>query len=97
LKSIPHHEPVARGFLPDLCRAGPAGLLSGAQLARAGIDNVLIERRSAAHVLGRIRAGVLEQVTTGLLQEAGAAWRLQREGLQHEGIELRLQRQTASD
>jgi p-hydroxybenzoate 3-monooxygenase len=68
--------------------AGPAGLLLGALLARAGIDNVIVERHSAAHVLGRIRAGVLEQVTVDLLAEAGVAARLQREGLRHDGIEL---------
>ncbi len=68
--------------------AGPAGLLLGALLARAGIDNVIVERHSAEHVLGRIRAGVLEQVTVELLAEAGVAARLQREGLRHDGIEL---------
>ena len=47
--------------------AGPAGLLLGALLAKAGIDAVLIEQRSADYVLGRIRAGVLEQVTVDLL------------------------------
>jgi p-hydroxybenzoate 3-monooxygenase len=68
--------------------AGPAGLLLGALLDKAGIDNVIVERSSAAHVLGRIRAGVLEQGTVGLLEAVGCADRLHREGLVHEGIEL---------
>ena len=68
--------------------AGPAGLLLGALLARAGIDAVIVERRSADYVLGRIRAGVLEQTTVDLLDQAGVADRLHREGLPHDGTEL---------
>ena len=55
--------------------AGPAGLLLGALLARAGIDTVVVEQRSGEYVLGRIRAGVLEQVTADLLDAAGASVR----------------------
>ena len=68
--------------------AGPAGLLLGQLLYKAGIDNIVLEQRSADHVLGRIRAGVLEQVTVDLLQECGAAERMHAEGLPHHGIEL---------
>ncbi|MDR2324777.1 MAG: 4-hydroxybenzoate 3-monooxygenase [Acidovorax sp.] len=68
--------------------AGPAGLLLGQLLHKAGIDNIILERCSAAYVLGRIRAGVLEQVAVDLLAEAGADARLRAEGLPHEGIEL---------
>jgi p-hydroxybenzoate 3-monooxygenase len=68
--------------------AGPAGLLLGQLLARAGVDAVIVERQSAAHVLGRIRAGVLEQTTVELLGEAGVGQRLHREGLVHHGFEL---------
>jgi len=68
--------------------AGPAGLLLGALLARAGVDAVIVEQRSADYVLGRIRAGVLEQVTVALLEQAGVADRLHAEGLVHHGIEL---------
>lgn len=68
--------------------AGPAGLLLGQLLHRQGIETVIVERQSAAHVLGRIRAGVLEQGTVAVLKEAGADKRLQREALIHEGIEL---------
>lgn len=68
--------------------AGPSGLLLGALLAKAGIDHVIVERQSPDYVLGRIRAGVLEQVTTDLLIEAGVGDRMQREGLIHDGFEL---------
>ncbi len=68
--------------------AGPAGLLLGALLHQAGIDAVIIEQRSAEYVLGRIRAGVLEQTTVALLEQAGVAERLRREGLPHDGTEL---------
>lgn len=61
--------------------AGPSGLLLGALLHRHGIDNVVIEQRSPDYVLGRIRAGVLEQVTVDLLHEAGVGARLAAEGL----------------
>ena len=68
--------------------AGPAGLLLGQLLSRAGIDNVILERSSAEHVLSRIRAGVLEDGTVRLLEEVGSAGRLRREGLTHTGIEI---------
>jgi p-hydroxybenzoate 3-monooxygenase len=68
--------------------AGPAGLLLGHLLGRAGIDTVILERTNREHVLARIRAGVLEQGTVDLLVQAGLGERLQREGLIHGGIEL---------
>ena len=68
--------------------AGPSGLLLGALLHKAGIDAVIVEQRSAEYVLGRIRAGVLEQTTVALLEQAGVADRLHREGLPHDGTEL---------
>ena len=68
--------------------AGPAGLLLGQLLHNAGVDNVILERRSGAYVLGRIRAGVLEQTTVDLLDDAGVGDRMRREGLLHDGIEL---------
>lgn len=71
--------------------SGPAGLLLGQLLHRAGIDNVILERRPIARVLARIRAGVLEEGTVRLLEEAGVADRLHREGLVHEGIEIAVQ------
>ena len=68
--------------------SGPAGLLLGQLLHKAGIANVILERQSAEHVRGRIRAGVLEQTTVDLLTQAGADARLRAEGLPHDGIEL---------
>ncbi|TQI74341.1 p-hydroxybenzoate 3-monooxygenase [Bosea sp. AK1] len=68
--------------------AGPAGLLLGQLLSRAGIDNVILERRSADYVLSRIRAGVLEQGMVDLLHEAGVGARLDQEGLVHDGFSL---------
>ncbi|PPT65060.1 4-hydroxybenzoate 3-monooxygenase [Xanthomonas arboricola] len=70
--------------------AGPSGLLLGELLLRAGIDTVVIERQTPEHVLGRIRAGVLEQGSVALLQRAGVGARVQREGLPHHGFELSL-------
>jgi p-hydroxybenzoate 3-monooxygenase len=68
--------------------AGPAGLLLAQLLERAGVETVVLEHRSRDYVLGRIRAGVLEQGTVGLLEQAGVAARLHREGMVHEGIGL---------
>jgi p-hydroxybenzoate 3-monooxygenase len=68
--------------------AGPAGLTLGQLLHRAGIDAVILENRSRDHVEARIRAGVLEQGTVELLERAGVADRLHREGIVHHGIYL---------
>ncbi len=68
--------------------AGPSGLLLGQLLHKAGIDAVIVERQSAEYVLGRIRAGVLEQVCVDLLDEVGAGARMHRDGLAHGGFEL---------
>jgi p-hydroxybenzoate 3-monooxygenase len=68
--------------------AGPAGLLLGQLLHACGIDNIILERHTADYVLGRIRAGLLEEGTVALLDEVGAGGRAHREGLVHDGIEL---------
>jgi p-hydroxybenzoate 3-monooxygenase len=68
--------------------AGPAGLLLGQLLLREGIDAVLLERRSPEYVLGRIRAGVLEQGTVDVLDRAGVSARLHKEGLVHDGVSI---------
>jgi len=68
--------------------AGPSGLLLGQLLARAGVDNVILERHAPEYVLGRIRAGVLEQGAVETLEAANVAGRLHREGLVHHGIEI---------
>ena len=68
--------------------AGPSGLLLGQLLQNAGIDNVILEQRSPEYVLGRIRAGVLEQGAVAMLDEAGVGARVHAEGLVHAGIEI---------
>jgi p-hydroxybenzoate 3-monooxygenase len=69
--------------------AGPAGLLLGHLLHLQGVESVVLEDRSRDHVEQRIRAGVLEHGTVDLLVESGVGERMQREGMIHEGIELR--------
>jgi p-hydroxybenzoate 3-monooxygenase len=64
---------------------GPAGLLLSHILGRNGIDSIVLERQSRAHVLERIRAGVLEAGTVALLREVGLGARMDREGLPHDG------------
>ena len=68
--------------------AGPSGLLLGALLAKAGIDAVILEAKSPDYVLGRIRAGVLEQVCVDLLDAVGVGARMHREGLVHGGFDM---------
>ena len=68
--------------------AGPSGLLLGQLLHKAGIDNVILERQSGDYVLGRIRAGILEQVTVDLLREAGVESGVGQNGTVHHSIEL---------
>lgn len=67
---------------------GPAGLLLSQLLDLSGIDNIVLERRSRAHVLGRIRAGVLEHGSVELLRTAGVAERCEAEGQVHDGVEI---------
>lgn len=68
--------------------SGPSGLLLGQLLTNAGIDNVILERVSKDYVLGRVRAGVLEEGMVGLVDRAGAGQRMHAEGLPHDGISL---------
>jgi p-hydroxybenzoate 3-monooxygenase len=65
--------------------AGPAGLLLSHILDRNGIDSIVLERQTRAHVLERIRAGVLEAGTIALLREVGLGERMDREGRLHDG------------
>ncbi|HEY0358024.1 MAG TPA: FAD-dependent monooxygenase, partial [Mycobacteriales bacterium] len=69
--------------------AGPAGLLLSHLLHLQGIESVVLEARSRSYVQARVRAGVLEHGTVELLKETGLGERLAREGLRHEGVELR--------
>ncbi len=64
---------------------GPSGLLLGQLLHNAGIDAVILERQTREYVLSRIRAGVLERGLVGLMEQAGVADRLKKEGYEHDG------------
>ncbi|HKR92432.1 4-hydroxybenzoate 3-monooxygenase [Novosphingobium sp.] len=68
--------------------AGPAGLLLGHLLLAQGVDCVVIERQTPEYVLSRIRAGVLEDVTVGLMEQLGLDARMKAEGLPHDGFNL---------
>jgi p-hydroxybenzoate 3-monooxygenase len=67
---------------------GPAGLMLAQLLHLHGIDSIVLERSSEAHVVERVRAGVLEQGTVDLMRQAGVGARLLREGLRHGGIHV---------
>ena len=68
--------------------SGPSGLLLGQLLTKSGIDNIILERSTPEHVLGRIRAGVLEEGFVRMMREAGVAERMDKEGLQHGGFQI---------
>ena len=69
--------------------AGPAGLLLSHLLSLEGIESVVLESQTRAHIEQRVRAGVLEQGTVDLLNDSGVGERMRRQGLVHHGIELR--------
>ncbi len=68
--------------------SGPAGLLLGQLLHNIGVETLILERQSQEYVLSRIRAGVLEQGTTELLELAGCGERMRVEGIIHSGFDL---------
>lgn len=68
--------------------SGPSGLLLGQLLTEASIDNVILDRVSQDYILGRVRAGVLEEGTVGLMDRARAGERMHKEGLPHDGFSL---------
>ena len=67
---------------------GPSGLLLSKLLSLEGIDNIVLEKQSREYVIGRVRAGVLENGTIEMLRLAGVSDRLEKEGFQHNGIFL---------
>ena len=69
--------------------AGPAGLVLSHLLHRKGIDSVVVEARSREYCEQRVRAGVLEHGTVELLTDVGVGGRMKREGLIHDGVEIR--------
>ncbi|QFY63639.1 4-hydroxybenzoate 3-monooxygenase (plasmid) [Rhizobium grahamii] len=68
--------------------SGPSGLLLGQLLTEAGIDNIILDRVGKDYILGRVRAGVLEEGTVGLIDKAKAGTRMHAEGLPHDGFSL---------
>jgi p-hydroxybenzoate 3-monooxygenase len=68
--------------------SGPSGLLLGQLLTKAGIDNIVIDNKPKEYILGRIRAGVLEQGAVAMLEEAGVGARMRKEGLVHDGFDI---------
>jgi p-hydroxybenzoate 3-monooxygenase len=80
--TVPTRVPVV------IIGGGPAGLLLARLLQMAGIESVILERQSREHVLGRIRAGVLEWGTVEILRAAEVGERMDREGFVHEGVGL---------
>ena len=68
--------------------AGPAGLMLSHLLARAGIESVILERRSRGWIEARVRAGLLEQGSVDLLNRTGLGARMAQQGLSHRGIEI---------
>ena len=67
---------------------GPSGLLLSKLLLSEGIDNIVLEKQSKQHVIGRVRAGVLENGTIEMLRLAGVSERLDKEGFMHDGVFL---------
>ena len=67
---------------------GPSGLLLSKLLSSEGIDNIVLEKQSKKHVIGRVRAGVLENGTIEMLRLAGVSQRLDKEGFMHDGVFL---------
>jgi p-hydroxybenzoate 3-monooxygenase len=88
---MPSTSPRTRRTQVAIIGGGPSGLLLGQLLFKAGIDAIIVERQSPAYILGRIRAGVLEQVTIDLLDEAGVGERMHKEGLVHDGFDMLFQ------
>jgi p-hydroxybenzoate 3-monooxygenase len=78
----------ARRTQVGIIGAGPAGLTLAQLLDLHGIESIVLERRSRDYVLGRVRAGVIEQGVVAILREAGVAGRLDREGIVHHGVEI---------
>ncbi|WP_411034399.1 4-hydroxybenzoate 3-monooxygenase [Shinella sp. BYT-45] len=68
--------------------SGPSGLLLGQLLGNAGIETAILDKSSREHILSRVRAGVLEEGTAGLMDKAGVGGRMHAEGLPHDGFSL---------
>ncbi len=86
-KAVKHREAFIRTQVA-IIGAGPAGLFLAHLLHQAGVDAVVVERKDRAYVEGRVRAGVLEQITVDLMERLDLGARMRREGLVHGGTNL---------
>ena len=68
--------------------AGPAGLVLAHLLRLNGVAATVLERHDRAYVEGRVRAGVLEQITMDVMARLKLDGRLRRQGLMHDGTNL---------
>jgi p-hydroxybenzoate 3-monooxygenase len=68
--------------------AGPAGMFLAHLLRQGGVEAVVLERHDRAYVEGRVRAGVLEQITVDVMGQLDLDARLRREGLAHQGVNI---------
>jgi p-hydroxybenzoate 3-monooxygenase len=85
---LPGLELVLKSTQIVIIGSGPAGLMLSQLLHLSGIESIVLERQTRAHVEGRIRAGVLEHGTVEAMCDAGVASRLEMKGLRHEGFDL---------
>jgi p-hydroxybenzoate 3-monooxygenase len=69
--------------------SGPAGLMLSHLLHLQGIESVVVDKRTRQEIEETIKAGVLEDGTTRLLEETGLGERMKKEGAVHHGIYLR--------
>jgi len=68
---------------------GPAGLMLSHLLSIAGIGSVVIDHRTRADIEDTVRAGILEADSVRLLVDTGVSDRVHRDGIAHQGIDLR--------
>ena len=74
--------------------AGPAGLFLSHLLHQAGIECVVLEARSRAHLESRVRAGVLEPGTVETMQALGVDHRMKQSGMVDRGLDMRFRGRT---
>ncbi|MGH8872510.1 MAG: 4-hydroxybenzoate 3-monooxygenase [Acidimicrobiia bacterium] len=82
MTEISHRSPTV------IIGGGPAGSLLAILLHRQGIDSVVLELRTREHVMGRVRAGVIEHGSAEILRSAGVGERMDRDGFVHEGVSV---------
>ena len=84
---MPHPE-IIRSRV-GIVGGGPAGLMLSHLLAKAGIDNVVVEKRDYETIRTTHRAGILEHGSVRMLVDSGVSDRVLTAGYKHDGIDLR--------